>query len=426
MLKVNYSGSSLDFSHPIDQQELMRLKVWVCRAGDNAHGYPILEDALERAKSTLVGKPFVAKYDKFLKDVLGHEVDEVPIGVFLSEDDIFFENDENGVRWICAYATVWVRYAKDVAFVLERDKVKSVSMEMLADMNEKNEIEDFYFVGVTLIGVEPAIPMARAEIMEFSLLSDKVKEIYFSTHIKEQNVQFEHDVFKNNKGLSKPENFEEGGNSLSKKKDVSIEEINMSANENVDPNAKADTLIDEAELNKEKSEEYLEETAMSTEESELEGIAMEEEKVEVEVEVGSDDSGKTEDEGDEEVEDESEYFAKIKSDFAKLQEEHTVMMSELETLRQFKAEYDEMQRKMAIEETMSYVSDVLPEEMAVELKEKGMACKYDELSAWSNEVKAKALEFSKPQKKESFIRIGLNYTTEKKNEIPNDSIWSKL
>lgn len=419
MVKVNYSGSSVDFNNPLDKQELMRLKVWVCRAGDNAHGYPILEDALERAKSTLIGKPFVAKYNKFLKDVMGHEVDEVPIGVFLSEEDVFFDYDKNGVRWICAYATVWVRYAKDVAFVLERDKVKSVSMEMLADMNEKDEITDFYFVGVTLIGVEPAIPMARAEIMEFSLLSDKVKEIYFSTHIKDKNVQFEHEVFKN-KGLSKPENFEEGGNSLSKKKDEIIEvvEVEMSANENVDPNAMADTLNDEAELNEEKSEEFLEETNMSTEATELEGIAMEEEKVEMEAEI------EVEAEKFEEVE--TEDYSQMKSDFAKLQEEHTVMMSELETLRQFKAEYDEMQRKMAIEETMSYVSDVLPEEMAVELKEKGMACSYDELSAWSNEVKAKALEFSKPQKKESFIRIGLNYTTEKKNEIPSDSIWSKL
>lgn len=526
MFKMKFENSTLDYTSILDKEELMRVKVWVCRAGDNSHGYPIVEEALDKARSTLIGKPFVAKYDKFIKDVLGHEVDEVPIGVFLSDEDIFFENDGDGQRWICAYATIWVRYAKDVAFVMERDRVKSVSMEMLADMDEMNQIVDFYFVGVTLIGVEPAIPMARAELMEFSMLSNKVKEIYFSSNKK--NVQFEHEIFKdgfaveeelgtkekiniknskkdavmsetwngqdadflnkllmasnheslvkeaylivdgnkagdlsvndvhyphhdikngalvvNRKGVISAfqramqqglsgdaishlkrhykelglstENFEEGGNSLDKDKDIKFEEkevikeeVEMSANENVDGNAQADTLVDEAKTNEEKSEEFLQE--------DMEGKNFE-------------DQSDSEGEGtkEEEEEDEKEDFAKKLEEFEKLKEEHTVLMEELEQLRKFKCDYEEKQKLMAIEEVMEYVSDVMPVDMANDMRAQGMACDIENLTAWSNEVKARALEFSKPSSKTSFIKIGLNYNhNNEKKEIPQNSIWGKL
>lgn len=532
MNHIKFSDLKIDVDNSLNKQELMRLKVWVCRAGQNSHGFPIMESALDTAIKTLVGKPVVAKYNKYIRDLEGHEVDEVPVGVFLSEDDIFFENDEQGVRWICAYATIWTRYAKDVAFVMDRDKVKDVSMEMLADMNENNEIVDFYFTGVTLIGVPPAIPKARAELMEFSALSNKVMEIYFASKeitnfpTKGENKkislsnsnfkQFDHSYamklkedypeiwkkggnirgneafeywhkakngdnsdgvqdwikereawmarhegdfriagviavvkwggvvkkgesymkdlineekkkldkkknFSSKEGLNKTnnkdsdidtENFGEEVKGLEDNKEFQEKEVDMSANENVDPSAMADTLVDEAEANKEKSEEYIEETNMS-EDSEVKGIGMAEETKPEESEEKEDDDDKEED---------TEDFA-IK--YAKLQEEHTVMMTELEELRKFKMEYDEMQKKMAIEETMSYVSDVMPEEKMAEMREKGMGCKYSELNAWSNEVKAMALDFAKPQKKESFIKIGLNYTVDNTKQTYGN-VWDKL
>ena len=218
-------------------------------------------------------------------------------------------------------------------------------------------------------------------------------------------------------GLS-TENFEEGGDSLDKEEIKMEEQVEMSANSNVDPNAMADTLIDEAKQNEEKSEEYEVETNMSTEESELRGVGMAE---------NTDESSKEEsDDEEKEEEAEKEDFAML---YAKLKEEHTVMMAELDSLRQFKLEYDSMQQKMAVEETMAYVAEKsdMPEEKMSELREKGMGCHFSELSAWANEAKAIALDFAKNDKRESsYIKIGLNYTTEKTTDIPNDSVWGKL
>lgn len=168
----------------LDKQELIRLKMWIARAGDNAHGLPITEDALLNSKKSLIGKPVVAKVRKgfFGVDFEGHEKDEIPIGVILKEDDIFFEKDEDGVTWLCAYATIWSRYCTDASFIIERDKIKSLSMEILTDIDDDDNIVSMYFTGITLLGtfVDPAIENARAELIEFSRLSEKISQLYFA------------------------------------------------------------------------------------------------------------------------------------------------------------------------------------------------------------------------------------------------------
>lgn len=158
--------------------ELMKMKFWIVREGNNRHNLPISWSAIELSKSTLVGKPILAKYDAKKDKLLGHEKDEIPVGVFLKEEDITFDVDEDGNRWLCAIGYVWKRYAKDVANLLDKNGGTDVSMEIaVIEKGEKDSIEVYFFTGLTLIGVTPAIPNARGEVLEFAVLKNKVEEL---------------------------------------------------------------------------------------------------------------------------------------------------------------------------------------------------------------------------------------------------------
>jgi len=162
----------------VSNSELMKVRLWIVSEGDNQHQKPIPWQAIEKARPTLVGKPIVAKYDRYNKDLMSHELDEVAVGVVLSDSDIFYATDEDGKRWLCADGIIWCRYAKDVAFVLDRDQIKNLSMEIIVlETGEDNSIELFSFSGITLIGTTPAIPNARVEVLSFSAVVEEVKKL---------------------------------------------------------------------------------------------------------------------------------------------------------------------------------------------------------------------------------------------------------
>ena len=169
----------------ISDEQLAKLEMWVAKSGDNKHNLPITEDALRQAADTLVGKPILYKYNKYTKDFMGHEVDEIPCGVVLSKDDIRFEYDENNELWLICTAYIWKYYCPEVIEVFKNhDGEKPVSMEIqIVDSQEKDdktEILSFVFLGVTLIGDSPAIPNARATVLKFSEMVEEVKKILFA------------------------------------------------------------------------------------------------------------------------------------------------------------------------------------------------------------------------------------------------------
>ena len=157
----------------ISDNQLAKIEMWVAKSGDNKHNLPITEDAIRQSADTLVGKPILYKYNKYTKDFMGHEIDEIPCGVILSKDDIRFEYDENEELWLVATAYIWKYYCPEVMEVFEKhDGEKPISMEIqLVETKEndnKTEILSFVFLGVTLIGDSPAIPNAKAKVLKFS------------------------------------------------------------------------------------------------------------------------------------------------------------------------------------------------------------------------------------------------------------------
>lgn len=169
----------------ISDNQLAKIEMWVVKSGDNKHNLPISEDAIKKAANTLVGKPILYKYNKYTKDFMGHEIDEIPCGVVLSKDDIRFEYDENGELWLVATAYIWKYYCPEVMEVFEKhDGEKPISMEIqlveTRENGDKTEILSFVFLGVTLIGDSPAIPNAKATVLKFSEMVEEVKKILFA------------------------------------------------------------------------------------------------------------------------------------------------------------------------------------------------------------------------------------------------------
>jgi len=169
----------------ISDNQLAKIEMWVVKSGDNKHNLPISEDAIKKAANTLVGKPILYKYNKYTKDFMGHEIDEIPCGVVLSKDDIRFEYDENEELWLVATAYIWKYYCPEVMEVFEKhDGEKPISMEIqlveTKENDDKTEILSFVFLGVTLIGDSPAIPNAKAKVLKFSEMVEEVKKILFA------------------------------------------------------------------------------------------------------------------------------------------------------------------------------------------------------------------------------------------------------
>ena len=169
----------------ISDNQLSKIEMWVVKSGDNKHNLPISEDAIRQAANTLVGKPILYKYNKYTKDFMGHEIDEIPCGVVLSKDDIRFEYDENKELWLVCTAYIWKYYCPEVIEVFEKhDGEKPISMEIqiveTKQNDDKTEILSFVFLGVTLIGDSPAIPNAKATVLKFSEMVEEVKKILFA------------------------------------------------------------------------------------------------------------------------------------------------------------------------------------------------------------------------------------------------------
>jgi hypothetical protein len=150
-----------------------KLKLYIVSEGNNLHNFPISWETIEKAKESLVGKPILCKYNKYTKSFEGHEDDEIPVGFFISFDDISEETIENK-RWLVSVAYLWKKYFPEVIDVFRNHDGKSdISMEIeVSQMKEHDDglkwIEAFCFAGVTLIGVSPAIENAHGEVLQFS------------------------------------------------------------------------------------------------------------------------------------------------------------------------------------------------------------------------------------------------------------------
>ena len=104
-----------------------------------------------------------------------------------------------------------------------------------------------------------------------------------------------------------------------------------------------------------------------------------------------------EENNDEDDKEEVDYEAKIveyEAKIAEMEQEKDSYMSELENLRQYKADKEEAEKNFAIEEIFSQVSEVLPQDKMDELREEAKEVKFEAVDVFKNKVKAIAFEYT--------------------------------
>lgn len=196
---LKFSVNDIEFIDEVNNMLFRKAKIRAFASGENTNTLPIDEKVLRRGATTIYNKPILWKYNKFLDDAEGHEIDEVPCGfipeVFNNkENPVEFERDNDGRVFIVITAYIWTKYSGKLIEIFKRDdSKKNVSIEIVVvnsnDKGIKPEILEFVISGITILGewVNPACKGCRAELMEFSEDKKKYEKLYFSENIEIDN-----------------------------------------------------------------------------------------------------------------------------------------------------------------------------------------------------------------------------------------------
>ena len=185
MTKIKFAVQ--DFSieeNPSSHFAVLDMKI--VSSGMNLHNLPIEKDAIINSSPSLFGKPVLAHYIEEEEALGGHDKEEIPIGVFL-DNEVRIE-DEGEESWLFAKAYVWKKYFPHIVDVFRKDGGKTdISMEIEVVESEIKEdgfewIKAFDFLGVTAIGVTPAIQGSGATVLQFSEMVDEIKKEFDSRY----------------------------------------------------------------------------------------------------------------------------------------------------------------------------------------------------------------------------------------------------
>lgn len=180
--RCNFEVDNYRLVEENSESQFATLEIDVCRSGENSHGMPIPQSAIEQCASSVKGKPVLAAFQFADVDFGGHDFDEQPVGFFIEEEPEIIEKEYEGhtEKFIRAKAKVWKRYFENAMDIFRRKHGRSdVSMEIdMLDFQEPDEehegyINLFSILGCTLLGVKPAIQGSEARVLSFSEMKDE-------------------------------------------------------------------------------------------------------------------------------------------------------------------------------------------------------------------------------------------------------------
>ena len=180
--RANFEVDNYRLVSENSESQFATLEIDVCRSGENSHGMPIPQKAIEECASSVKGKPVLAAFQFADVDFGGHDIDEQPVGFFVEEEPDIVEKQYEGKteKYIRAKAKVWKRYFENAMDIFKRKQGRSdVSMEIdMLDFQEPVNGEDGYInlfsiLGCTLLGVKPAIQGSEARVLSFAEIKDE-------------------------------------------------------------------------------------------------------------------------------------------------------------------------------------------------------------------------------------------------------------
>lgn len=412
----------------------------------NSHGIGISEDVLREYAPSVLGKWITAEVK--CGDCTMHVPDQVIVGVVPKNQDVRFVEADDGYLDAYVDCIISKRYAKDYYNVFsEDDPTRAVSIEATFDMIDDDNASAFNIKTITTLGkfVKPSVPNANITFVRFS---EDEAETYYSRLQKgdalsnlKQFVEERKQSMAENKYVPHPINTSKdavytGDWDGNKAKQDLIKEKNYkslapevclkleegwenrevtklgypvmglydgewrystkaiaSAQAYAEQNDETEVLNKIKEIRKkleldtdsERKEDAEMEEVKETKVVEAESKT--EEMAEVECE---EPCAECEHEHDDEpdMEDMKAKLAKLEADIA--DRDHIIMDkdAELEELRKFKAEVEEQRKAAMVESVMAECKEYMSAEQFAETRDEGMACKPEELDAWSNRAKA--------------------------------------
>ena len=379
-----FFSSEEDF---INNSNFHPVKIRIMSSGENWNGSDFVIESLDTAKDTVAYAPILAniiqREDGEL-DANGHDIDfemkidykgnvtfketyiEKPVGVFLSNSCEKKYDEDNHVYYLEACGYIWKQYS-EMYEILERDKTKDVSVEIeVQDGSYRDngiyEIRKFNVLGCTILGngVLPAIDNSRVEF-NFSITKDEEYENNLrqldmllqnfckkgGEDLNEENLkEFEEEVVEE---CEEPqENFAED--------EVEDEEVCEECGENP---CICEDETDEMGCKKKKKKCSQEDEEEANEENEEEFSVEEVETV-------------VSDEAVEIVEEKLYSQKELDTAIENTRLEYSHLIEELETLREFKKEYDRKIKEQELNEEMDsiLVNFNVDDTLVKELKEK--------------------------------------------------------
>lgn len=179
------NDSELKDFQEYDENKLAIAKICVLSTAPNSHQLNIGEEVLRRDIGTIRGNFLVA--DMQFGDATTHTPNEVPVGYFLPNEPIEFEEvEQNGTKIVkaWAYAVLSKRYASAAYDMFVKDNHRATSIEMTVETPEDDEHEvlSFNAFGSTILGktVAPSCKDAEMSLVRFAeeanTFFDKQKE----------------------------------------------------------------------------------------------------------------------------------------------------------------------------------------------------------------------------------------------------------
>lgn len=131
----------------------------------------------------------------------------------------------------------------------------------------------------------------------------------------------------------------------------------------------------------------------------------------------------SDDDDEPDMEDMKAKLAKLEADIA--ERDHIIMDkdAELEELRKFKAEVDEQRKAAMVESIMAECKEYMSAEQFAKTREEGMACKPEELDAWSNRAKAVCFSAVKKSAKKALVETDVWGFAAPINPNKSNGLW---
>lgn len=137
----------------------------------NSHNLDISAEVLKRDAQTILGNFLVAKLQ--YGDASTHLPSEIIYGYFPKEQEIEFEETDDGIIKAWAYCVISKQYGQEFNEIFDLQNLRNTSVEMkvkVVDDAEEGELESFDIYGLTCLGlsVKGSCPDAMMTMIRFS------------------------------------------------------------------------------------------------------------------------------------------------------------------------------------------------------------------------------------------------------------------